>query len=113
MPQLWCAILTAHVTDNLVTQLVLSIPAQLEVAFQSLHVRLKLDDEAEVVLPSLLVALLVSIPSLPAGITTTIQRFGVRSIDIFVLRVNRLVEVIIGFTIGERTRAGVTRPEQP
>ena len=73
----------------------------MEVALQSLHVRLKLDDEAEVVLPRLLVALLVSLPPLPAGVST-IQRFGVRSIDIFVLRVNRLVEVIIGFTIGER-----------
>ena len=64
-------ILTAHVTDDLVTQLVLPVPAQLEVALESLHIRLQLDDEAEVVLTGLLVALLVAVPSLPAGVAAT------------------------------------------
>ena len=61
-------ILTAHVTDDLVTQFIFPVPAQLEVALESLHIRLQLDDEAEVVLTGLLVALLVAVPSLPAGV---------------------------------------------
>ena len=79
-------ILTAHVTHDLITQLVLPVPAQLEVALESLHVGLQLDHEAEVVLPSLLVALLVPVSALPAGVAATSERFGVRSIDIFVIR---------------------------
>ena len=64
-------ILTAHVTHDLVTQFIFPVSAQLEVALESLHIRLQLDDEAEVVLTGLLVALLVAVPSLPAGVAAT------------------------------------------
>ena len=64
-------ILTAHVTDDLVTQFIFPVSAQLKVALESLHIRLQLDDEAEVVLTGLLVALLVAVPSLPAGVAAT------------------------------------------
>ena len=85
-------ILTAHVADDLVPQLILPVPAQLEVALESLHVGLQLDGKAEVVLPSILVALLVPVSALPAGVAaTTSKRFGVRSIDILVVRADRLV----------------------
>ena len=103
-------ILTAHVTHDLITQLVLPVPAQLEVALESLHVGLQLDGEAEVLLPSILVALLVPVSALPARIAAPSERFGVRSIDIFVFRAERLVKVIIGFTIGQGRRAVSSRP---
>ena len=64
-------ILTTHVTDDLVTQFIFPVSAQLKVALESLHIRLQLDDEAEVVLTGLLVALLVAVPSLPAGVAAT------------------------------------------
>ena len=79
-------VLTTHVTDDLVTQFIFPVSAQLEVALESLHVGLQLDGEAEVVLPSILVALLVPVSALPARIAAPSERFGVRSIDIFVFR---------------------------
>ncbi len=39
--------LTAHVADDLLPELVLPVPAELEVALESLHVRLQLNDEGE------------------------------------------------------------------
>ena len=104
-------ILTAHVTHDLVAQFVLPVPAQLEVALEPLHVGLQLDDKAEVVLASLLVALLVAVPALPAGVAATVERFRVRSIDIFVVSADGLIEVVIGLAVGERDRAGVAGPE--
>ncbi len=39
--------LTAHVADDLLPELVLPVPAELEVALEPLHVGLQLDDESE------------------------------------------------------------------
>jgi hypothetical protein len=39
--------LTAHVADDLLPELVLPVPAELEVALEPLNVGLQLDDESE------------------------------------------------------------------
>ena len=74
---LYCISLTAHVADNLITELVFLVSAQLQVTLKSLHVRLQLYHQRKVILGAILLILLVTVSSFPARITATVHRLGV------------------------------------
>ena len=101
-------ILTAHVADDLVPQLILPVPAQLQVALQPLDVRLELDHQSQVVLARVLVILLVAVAApLPAGVASSSHGLGVGPIDLGVRHAG-LVKVVRGLTVGESCGDAVT-----
>ena len=104
----YCISLTAHVADNLITELVFSISAQLQVTLKSLHVRLQFYHQRKVILGAILLILLVSVSSLPARITAAVHRLGVWSGYVFGFRHPRLIKFISGFTIRKSTSYTIT-----
>ena len=101
-------ILTAHVADDLVAEVVLSVPAELQVTLEPLDVRLQLDGQRERVLARVLFPFLVSITTLPARVTSSANRFRVGTINFVVFSQTRLVKVIISLTVGQSRCRAVT-----
>ena len=100
--------LTAHVADDLITEIILPVPTQLQIALEPLHIGLELDGQRERVLARVLVTLLVPVSAFPARVTASTNRFRVGAVDFVVFRQTRLVKVITSLAVGESSCRAVT-----